>query len=366
MSKKYICIKKTLRLLFFCLLPLFLLIFAGCTLDNHSDTKIGISMPTREFQRWNQDGGNLKNLLEKDGYIVDLQFSDNTAQLQISQIRQMVKNGCKIIVIASVDTGALGEVLYEAKAEGCKIIAYDRLIMNTDLVDYYATFDNLGVGIMMAEYLEEKLALKEGKGPYMIEYFAGGADDSNATFLWEGSMEVLRPYMENGQLVVKSGENDLATCATPHWNVDIAKTRMDKILKKYYNDTTGPDAILCASDSIAFGVLESLRANGYNPSTKKMPLMTGQDAEKRIVKAIINKEQSMSIFKDTRILAMQVRNMANAIIAGKEPETNDVGSYDNGVKILPTILVRPELIDLSNYRSVLIDSGYYSDSDFKE
>ena len=354
------------RVLLFSLLAILFLVVTGCAMNRGSDIKIGVAMPTREFQRWNQDGDNLERLLRQDGYLVDLEYADNNPQLQISQIRQMIAEGCKVIVIASVDTGALGEVLYEAKAKGCKIISYDRLIMNTDIVDYYATFDNLGVGIMMAEYLEEKLGLNEGKGPYRIEFFAGGPDDSNAIFLWEGSMEVLRPYMENGQLVTQSGENDLKNCAIDHWSVEKSHERMKKILQDHYSDGTRLDAVLCASDSVAFGVLQALREAGYSPEAGNMPLITGQDAEKRIVKAIMSGEQSMSIFKDTRLLAAQVASMVNAIVAGREPETNDIGNYDNGVKILPTFLVRPELIDLENYREVLFGSGYYSDSDFEE
>lgn len=354
------------RILLICLLGLFIFMLAGCKMHGRSEVKIGVAMPTRDFQRWNQDGDNLEKLLTGDGYIVDLEFADNNPELQIAQIRKMITDGCKVIIIASVDTGALGEVLYEARAEGCKIIAYDRLIMNTDIVDYYATFDNLGVGTMMAEYMEEKLRLYEGKGPYNVEFFAGGQDDSNAVFLWEGSMEVLRPYVENGQLVVRSGEDDLKRCAIDHWSVEIAKERMARILREHYSDGTQLDAVLCASDSVAYGVLEALREAGYPSEGKRMPLITGQDAEKRIVKAIIAGEQRMSIFKDTRILAAQVAAMVNSIMAGKEPEANDIGNYDNGVKILPTFLIRPEVIDLENYREVLFGSGYYSESDFED
>ena len=352
----------------FCLgvLMLSLFLLAGCTRSSHLDVKIGVAMPTREFQRWNQDGDNLKNLLEKDGYLVELEYADNKPELQIEQIHRMIEDGCRVIVIASVDTGALGDVLHEVESAGCRIIAYDRLIMDTDNVDYYATFDNLGVGIMMAEHIEEKLELQEGKGPYYVEFFAGGPDDSNSLFLWEGSMEVLQPYLDSGQLVVKSGEADLKSCAIDHWSVEKSRERMERILREHYSDGSSLDAVLCASDSVAFGVLQALREAEYRSKRGKMPLLTGQDAEKRIVKAIMSGEQSMSIFKDTRLLAQQVVSMVNSIMAGGEPETNDIGNYNNGVKILPTFLVRPELIDAQNYRKVLFGSGYYNEKDFEE
>ena len=350
------------RLMAILLSVMMLMLSIGCGGGGKKETKIGVAMPTQVRQRWNQDGANIEKNLIEQGYQVDLQFADNDTGTQISQINKMIKDGCKVIIIASVDANSLSEVLDKAKAAGCKVIAYDRLIMNTDAVDYYATFDNVAVGTMQAEYIEDKLGLKEGKGPFNMEIMAGSLDDSNAVSLYEGSMDVLRPYLKNGQLVVLSGQEALQDCAIPHWEDKRAQERMDNILKTYYGDAH-LDAILCANDSMAYGTLSALKENGYGDGGEPLPILTGQDCDKKNLAAILKSEQTMSIFKDTRTLAEQTVNMVNAIIRGKEPETNDIGNYNNGMKVVPTFLVRPQFADKDNYKAVLIDSGYYKESD---
>ena len=322
-------------------------------------------MPTQTRQRWNQDGANMERKLIDQGYTVDLQFGNNEIDLQIAQIDKMIDEGCRVIIIGAVDTSSLSTVLEKAKNFGVTIISYDRLIVNTDAVDYYATFDNLAVGTMQGEYIEEKLGLKEGKGPYNLEMTAGSLDDNNTIFLFEGAMDILRPYIQSGQLVVKSGQVNLKQCSIPHWKENIAKERMAQILAANYYDAH-LDIALCANDSTAFGVIAALEGAGYYTNDKKMPIITGQDCDRKNLKLILNGEQTMSIFKDTRTLAEQVVKMVNAIIAGKEPETNDIGNYNNGVKVVPSFLVRPQFVDKDNYREILIDSGYYNESFFKE
>ena len=348
------------------LMSVLLLIFSfGCGGDDKKSIKIGVAMPTQTRQRWNQDGANIEKKLLEQGYRVDLQYANNEIDLQVSQIDKMIKDGCKVIIIAAVDADSLSDVLEHAKSAGAKIISYDRLIMNTDAVDYYATFDNLAVGTMQGEYIEEKLNLKNGGGPYHLEITAGSLDDNNAVSLFEGAMDVLRPYIRNGQLVVKSGQVELKQCAISHWKEDIAKERMAGILAAYYADSV-LHAALCANDSTAIGVQNALKEAGYGEGGKPMPIITGQDADKKSIKAILRGDQTMSIFKDTRILADKTVQMVNAIVAGKEPETNDIGNYNNGMKIVPTFLLRPQFVDKSNYRELLIDSGYYTENDIKE
>ena len=342
-----------------CLLIAFLIGAAGCDLMDKKNIIIGVAMPTQTRQRWNQDGANMEKDLREQGYNVDLQFANNDTELQISQIANMITEGCKVIIIGAVDANALSPILDEAKNAGIKIISYDRLIMNTDAVDYYATFDNLAVGTMQGEYIEEKLGLKSGKGPFNLEITAGSLDDNNTIFLFEGAMDVLRPYIQSGQLVVQSDQITLKQCAISHWKEDIAKERMLQIINTYYTDKN-IDVALCANDSTAIGVQNALREANRN-----FPIITGQDCDRKNLKMIVNGEQTMSIFKDTRTLAAQVVKMVNAIIAGKEPETNDIGNYNNGVKVVPSFLVRPQFVDKSNYREVLIDSGYYNESDFQ-
>ena len=353
------------RIFAVCLSLMLAMIAVGCGLTDRRSVRIGVAMPTQTRQRWNQDGANIERKLLERGYSVDLEFGNNEIDLQISQIDKMIEDGCKVIIIGAVDANSLSAVLDRAKNNGIKIISYDRLIMNTDAIDYYATFDNLAVGTIQGEYIENKLGLKLGKGSYNLEITAGSLDDNNTIFFFEGAMEVLRPYIQSKQLIVQSGQVNLKQCAIPHWKEHIAKERMLNILNTYYTDKH-LDIALCANDSTAIGVMAALEEKGYyNVDDEKIPIITGQDCDRNNIKMIINGEQTMSIFKDTRLLAEQVVKMVDAIVAGKEPETNDIGNYNNGVKFVPSFLVRPQFVDKDNYKEILIDSGYYNESEFQ-
>ncbi|MBM7582178.1 putative multiple sugar transport system substrate-binding protein [Caldicoprobacter guelmensis] len=330
------------------------------------DILIGIAMPTQSLQRWNQDGANLKAQLEAKGYKVDLQYANNDVNTQIQQIENMILKGSKVLVIASIDGSALTDVLKKAAENGIKVIAYDRLIMQSEHVDYYATFDNFKVGVIQGQYIEEKLGLKEGKGPYNIEIFAGSPDDNNATFFYNGAMSVLQPYIDNGQLVVVSGQKDFVTVAIPGWDSAKAQARMDNLITAYYAGGTKLDAILSPNDSLAIGIVASLKNNGYGTPDKPYPILTGQDCDKPNVIAMINGQQSMSVFKDTRVLAAKVVEMIDAMMQGKEVPVNDTKTYHNGVKVVPSYLCEPIYVDVNNYKEILLDSGYYTEADLKQ
>lgn len=326
--------------------------------------KVGVSMPTKSLQRWNQDGANMKKILEEKGYEVELEYAENKTELQISQIENMVTKGVDILVIAAIDGSSLTNVLDSAKEEGVEVIAYDRLIMNTDAVSYYATFDNYKVGAIQGEYIEDKLGLKEGDGPFNLEIATGPLDDNNVKFFFSGAMDVLQKYIDNGQLVVRSGQVTMEQTATPDWDEQEAQARMDNILTAYYTDEI-IDAVLCSNDSVSLGVQSALKSAGYGTSEKPMPIITGQDANISNVKAIIAGDQSMSVFKDTRALADKVTEMIDAMVNGKEVEVNDTGTYNNGVKIVPSYLLEPQFVDKSNYKELLIDSDYYTEDELK-
>lgn len=363
--------KKTSRLtLLFSLLTLaFMLLVTGCgggdATPGSSDgtTKVGVSMPTKSLQRWNQDGAYVEQKLKEQGYDVDLQFAENKIETQVSQIENMITKGCKVIIVGAIDGGSLSSVLNEAKAAGVSVIAYDRLIMNTDAVSYYATFDNYGVGQIQGQYIIDKLGLAEGKGPFNLEIMGGPLDDNNTVFFYGGGMDLLKPYIDNGQLVVRSGQISRDQSAnTRSWDEDKAQERMDNILTTFYTNEH-LDAVLALNDSVSLGAQSALKSAGYNKDT--MPIMTGQDANLPNVKAIVAGEQSMSVFKDTRALADQVVSMVNAIVHGTEPEINDTTTYNNGVKVVPSYLLKPQFVDASNYQTLLIDSGYYKAEDVK-
>jgi len=321
---------------------------------------VGISMPTKSSERWVHDGNNMKAEFEKRGYKVDLQYAEDIVENQVSQIENMITKGVDVLVIAAIDGESLTNVLDKANSEGVNVIAYDRLIRKSEHVSYYATFDNFKVGVLQASYIEQALGLKDGKGPFNIELFAGSPDDNNAYFFFDGAMSVLQPYIDNGQLVVRSGQTNFDQVATLRWDGATAQARMDNLLSAHYT-TERVDAVLSPYDGISIGIISSLKGVGYGSEGKPMPVITGQDAELASVKSIIAGEQTSTIFKDTRELAKKAAEMAEAVLKGEEPEVNDTTTYDNGVKVVPSYLLEPVSVDKSNYKEVLIDSGYYTE-----
>ncbi|MGL4338657.1 MAG: multiple monosaccharide ABC transporter substrate-binding protein [Turicibacter sp.] len=325
---------------------------------------IGVAMPTKSSQRWINDGGNMKTQLEKLGYKVDLQYAEDIVENQVSQIENMITKGVDVLVIASIDGEALTDVIKKAADAGIPVIAYDRLIRNSEHISYYATFDNFLVGVQEGNYIVDKLGLDKGeKGPFNIELFGGSPDDNNAYFFYDGAMSILQPYIDNGSLVIKSGQIGMDKVATLRWDGATAQTRMDNLLSAYYT-TEKIDAVLSPYDGISIGVLSSLKSVGYGKNGQAMPIVTGQDAELPSIKSIIAGEQTQTVFKDTRILAEKTVEMVGAILDGKEAPVNDTETYDNGKKVVPSYLCEPISVDVNNYKEVLIDSGYYSEADF--
>ena len=324
-------------------------------------SKVGVSMPTKDLQRWNQDGANMEAELKAAGYEVDLQYASNDVQTQVSQIENMINSGCNVLVIAAIDGSSLGEPLDMAKAAGIPVIAYDRLIMNSDAVSYYATFDNYMVGTKQGEYIEQALDLANAEGPFNMEITAGDPGDNNAGFFYQGAMDVLQKYIDEGKINVVSGQTKFEDVATPTWATDVAQARAENILSSNYADGTQLDIWLCSNDSTSMGVQNALEAN----YTGKYPVITGQDCDKANVKNMIAGKQSMSIFKDTRTLASQVVKMVGQILSGETVDVNDTETYDNGTGVIPSYLCEPVFADVNNYKELLIDSGYYTEADLQ-
>ncbi|MCQ4670118.1 sugar ABC transporter substrate-binding protein [Lactonifactor longoviformis] len=322
---------------------------------------VGVVMPTKDLQRWNQDGQNMEQQLKDAGYEVDIQYSNNDIATQVSQIETMISNGVNVLVIASIDGESLGTPLEKAKEAGIPVISYDRLIMNSDAISYYATFDNYMVGQKQGEYIKEALDLENAEGPFNLEIVTGDPGDNNAQFFYGGAMDVLQPYIDSGKLVVPSGQIEFAKVATADWSTEKAQNRMDTIISGNYSDGTNLDAVLCSNDSTSLGVQNAL-ASSY---TGEYPVITGQDCDVANVKNLIAGKQSMDIFKDTRDLANQTVKMVDAIMQGKEAEVNDTESYDNGTGVIPTYLCEPKVCTADNYKELLIDSGYYTEEDLK-
>ncbi len=323
-----------------------------------AQVRIGIAMPTQSLQRWNQDGANMKQRFEEAGYVVDLQYANNNVALQISQIENMILGGADVLVISAIDGASLGTVLEIAKDEGIPVIAYDRLIMETDAVSYYATFDNYMVGTIQGKYLVEALDLDNRTDPVNIEIVAGSPDDNNARYFYQGAIDQIMPYIEAGKVVVPSGQIAFEQVATLEWSSERAQARMDNLIAAHYSGGQKLHAVLCSNDSTALGVTNSLLGAGF--TKEEFPLITGQDCDIANTKNIIAGYQAMSVFKDTRTLAAQVVKMVQAIVNGEEPEVNDTETYFNGVFVVPTYLCEPVFADINNYEELLIESGYYT------
>jgi len=324
---------------------------------------IAISMPTKSSARWIADGANMVKYFKDKGY-TDLQYAEDDIPNQLAQIENMVTKGSKVLVIAAIDGTTLSDVLQKAADKGVKVIAYDRLIKGSKNVDYYATFDNFQVGVLQAQSIEAALGLKSGKGPFNIELFGGSPDDNNAFFFYNGAMSVLDPYIKSGKLVVRSKQMGMDKVGTLRWDGAVAQARMDNLLSAFYTKDR-VDAVLSPYDGLSIGILSSLKGVGYGSASQPMPVVSGQDAEIPSVKSILRKEQTSTVFKDTRELAKVTVAMVDAMLSGKTPEVNDTKTYNNGIKVVPSYLLKPVSVDASNWKQVLVDSGYYKESQIK-
>lgn len=329
---------------------------------------VGVAMPTQQSERWIADGDNVKSQLEDLGYEVDLQYANDDIPTQVSQIENMISSGAEALIIASIDGTTLTDVLQQAADAGIPVIAYDRLINGSPNVDYYTTFDNFQVGVQQATSMligmgvfDESGERTDVAGPLNVELFAGSPDDNNATFFFNGAMSVIQPLIDDGTLVVPSGQVDFEQVAILRWLPETAQERMENILT-IIGDTK-IDGVLSPYDGLSIGIISALTSGGY--STDALPVITGQDAEVGSVKSIIAGEQYSTIFKDTRLLAEQAVAMVDALLTGGTPEVNDEETYDNGEKIVPSFLLESTIVTVDNYEEVLIGSGYYTAEDLQ-
>lgn len=332
---------------------------------------IGVAMPTKSSERWIADGAAVKKALEDQGYKVDLQYAEDDIPTQVSQIENMITKGAEALIIASIDGTTLTNILADAKDAEIPVIAYDRLLMDTEDVDYYATFDNELVGNQQAWSLLNGLGLTEldgtpiegaPAGPFNIELFAGSLDDNNAFFFFNGAMDVLQPFVDEGTLVVKSGQTTIEQAATLRWDGETAQSRMEDLLTANYSDGSKVNAVLSPYDGISRGIIGALTDAGYTVG-EGWPTISGQDAEIDSVKAINKGEQYATIFKDTRELAKKAAGMAIAALNGDTVETNDDSTYNNNEKDVPSYLLEPVIVVKDNIQKELVDTGYWTDAE---
>jgi putative multiple sugar transport system substrate-binding protein len=338
--------------------------------SDSEDLSIGVSMPTQTSERWIADGNSVKEQLEDEGYSVELQYAGDDIPTQSQQVDQMITQGVDALIIAAIDGTALSSQLQAAADAGIPVISYDRLIRDSENVDFYVSFDNFAVGVAQANALLTGLGVKNddapdgtATGPFNVELFAGSLDDNNAHFFFDGAMSILQPLIDDGTLVVKSGQTDIEQVATLRWQQETAQKRMEDLLTGSYNDGTKVNGVLSPYDGLSRGIITALQNAGYGPTTDAatpMPIVTGQDAEIASVKLIADGVQSSTIFKDTRLLAEQAVVAAKAFLEGDEPEANDTDTYDNGKKVVPSYLLPVETVFKDDIQSVLVDSGYWT------
>ena len=325
---------------------------------------VGIAMPTKSSARWISDGNSMVEQFEAAGFTADLQYAEDDIPNQLAQIENMITKGVDVLVIAAIDGTTLSNALENAHFAGIKVIAYDRLIRDSEYVDYYATFDNFKVGVQQASSLVAGLKASFGDAPYNVELFGGSPDDNNAYFFYNGAMSILQPLIDDGTVNIVSGQVGMDTVGTLRWDGAVAQSRMDNLLSAHYTDKT-LHGVLSPYDGLSIGILSSLKGVSYGSGDLKMPIVSGQDAEVPSVKSMLAGEQYSTVFKDTRELARVTVGMVQAVLEGGTPEINNTETYDNGVKIIPSYLLEPVSVDVSNWEEILLGSGYYTEDQIK-
>ncbi|MDN5685948.1 MAG: sugar-binding protein [Brachybacterium sp.] len=336
-----------------------------------SEQTLGVAMPTQTYERWVADGDNIKKGLEDKGFTVDMQYAGDDIPTQQQQIDQMINSGVSALLIASIDGASLSSQLDAAAAAGIPVIAYDRLLTDNENVDFYVTFDNYTVGVNQANALLFGLGLLDEsfepaqdapEGPLNVELFAGSLDDNNAHLFWEGAIDTLQPYFDDGTLEVPSEQMDIDQAATQRWEQETAQKRMETLLTTHYAGGKELDGVLAPADPLSRGIINALQNAGRGDTIEDgLPIVTGQDAEIASIKLIADGVQSSTIFKDTRQLAEQAIVSAESILKGEEPEANDTETYDNGVKVVPSYLLPVQMVLESNYEEILVETGYYTE-----
>ena len=327
---------------------------------------VGVVMPTRSEERWNKDGAAVKSGLEALGYKVDLQFSDDDIHTQVRQIEDLITKRAQVLVIASIDGVALSDVLAKAAEQKIPVIAYDRLIMKSPHVDYYLSFDNYAVGQQMGDILIKGMNLDNpAKKPLMIELFGGSPDDNNAYKFYDGAIDRLQPYFDNGTLKIGSGQKGMDTVGTLRWSNELAMSRMENLLSAYYTNQT-LDGILSPYDPISLSTLEACKAVGYGSADKPLPVVGGQDCIVASCKSILAGEQYATVLKDTRVLGQATVELVDTILRGEVPAGLDTTSYANdSIKdgkpyIVPSVLLESVIVTKDNLKAEVVDTGYHT------
>jgi putative multiple sugar transport system substrate-binding protein len=342
-------------------------VFAGGGKEAGQKTnRVGISMPTQSTERWVLEGNHMVKELQALKYQTILQFAEDNVGQQISQIENMLNRGIDVLIVCPIDGGALDNVMKKAADAKVLIIAYDRLLTDTQNVHYYMTFDSIAIGQLMGSYIVDKLGVAQGKGPFNIELFAGSLDDNNTPLYFDGAMIALKPYIDSGKLVVKSRQTNLNQAATLEWDAARAQARMDNLLTAYYADGSLVHAVLSPYDGLSLGIVSSLKAVGYGSANKPFPIITGQDCELPSVKSILAGEQTQTVLLDLFSLAGGAVKLADEFMKGFAISViNKPDFYSNGVKTVPAFAINAMSVDKDNIVREASRIGLYTEAEMR-
>jgi len=331
---------------------------------------VGIVLPTKDEPRWIQDETRFKEALTKAGYDVEILFSQGDSAKEKANVEALITKGIKVLIITPQDGAAAAAAAEEARAAGVKVISYDRLVLNTDAVDYYVTFDSLAVGAAQAQYLVDH-ATGTGNPLYL---YAGASSDNNAFLFFQGAWNVLQPKIADGTFVIKNsseavGLKDKAELSrdeqgkiigqvTTNWDFNTAKNLAEANLTVATAADKGNVFILAPNDGTARAIADAFGADKDVTSY----VVTGQDAEEASVQYIIDGKQSMTVLKDVRTLVADAIAAAVAFLEGNTPpQTN---TYNNGKIDVPAKPSEVISVDKDNVKAAIIDSGYWPAADF--
>lgn len=363
----------------FSLFLILALLLTGCTAKKAAQTGadtangkntngpkvIGVCIP-RESAYWNRNGQLLKETLESRGYQVELRNAENSVQTQIRQVGELISTVADCLIIAPVDSAYLIEVEEEAAKVGIPVIAYDRLLMDTDAISAHVTFDYEAIGKAIGQYIvtEKKLDTAQAEArSYTIEFFMGSADDNNALLLHTGLMEVLNPYLLSDVLVCRTGRTSFEDTYTLRWDTETAKTECSAYLTDFYTPEEPLQICCAASDELALGCIAALEAAGY--TQENWPLITGHGAILESVQKIAAGRQAMTVYKDTRALVAACADNVQKLVAGEKPVTNNQAALDNNSTLVPAYVCESTVVDKSNYKDVLLAPGIYTEAELQ-
>lgn len=351
-------------------LALFLPLLGSVAMATEGSVDVGIVLPTKDEPRWLQDQARFESVIADTDYSVEVLFSQGSSATERTNVETLIAKGAKVLIICAHDAGAAAQAVEIAKEDGLTVISYDRLITDTDAVDYYVTFDSVAVGEAMGQYLLDNA---EGEGNSLYLY-AGAATDNNAFLFFEGAWNILQPKIADGTFVIRNSSEAIALQDQPtltrdqqaaiigqittDWDFNVAKSKAESNLTASPADEKGLCYVLAPNDGTARSIADVFASdadvNGY--------YVTGQDAEVASVQYIIDGLQSMTVFKDTRTLAQDAMDMAITIMEGNTPELD--ATYNNLVKDVPSKQTPVVVVTKDNVQEVLIDSGYYAASQF--